>query len=124
VWQLLAENGESVALTGGAGWAGAGLLGLVMMWLLMKHLPDLAKERKDTSDSRDKIIQGIVTVHAQSLEKERQEFLIALAESRKEFREWLSVIAANDAAGLKALTDAVSREIVALQKAIDSMKDR
>jgi hypothetical protein len=27
-------------LSGGAGWAGAGILGLVLAWLLLKHLPD------------------------------------------------------------------------------------
>jgi flagellar biosynthesis/type III secretory pathway protein FliH len=143
VWQLLAETEPSTSLTGATGWVGAGLLGVVVVWLL-KHLTDLAKERKEFGEARDKIIETLVTSHAhsleklaiqnretaekiakehrESLEKERQEFLAALNESRREFREWLSVIAANDAAGLKSLTDAVSREIVSLNKAIESMK--
>jgi hypothetical protein len=28
------------SLSGGAGWVGAGLLGLVLGWLLLKHLPE------------------------------------------------------------------------------------
>lgn len=36
-------------ISGGAGWVGAGLLGLLLGWLLLKHLPDKDKreERKD-----------------------------------------------------------------------------
>ncbi len=31
-------------VSGGAGWVGAGLLGLVLSWLLLKHLPDVDKK--------------------------------------------------------------------------------
>src|SRR5262245_45428442 len=31
---------QADTLSGGAGWVGAGLLGLVLGWLLLKHLPD------------------------------------------------------------------------------------
>ena len=61
-WVLLAQV-ES--LSGSSGWVGAGLLGLVLSWLLLKHLPEKdqqlralldiqAAERKEDRDSRQR----------------------------------------------------------------------
>lgn len=52
---LVAQEG----LAGNAGWAGAGLLGLVLAWLLLLHLPqkdklvrDLVKEFRDEATAQ------------------------------------------------------------------------
>lgn len=42
--------GQTETLSGGAGWVGAGLLGLILSWLLLMHLPNLAK--KDTEKDK------------------------------------------------------------------------
>jgi hypothetical protein len=46
-------NADPSALGGGAGWAGAGLLGLVLSWLLLKHLPDKDRYIRDLMDRHD-----------------------------------------------------------------------
>lgn len=41
-------------ISGGAGWVGAGLLGLVLGWLLLVHLPAKDKQLKDLLELKDK----------------------------------------------------------------------
>lgn len=53
---LMAQAPDS--LSGGAGWVGAGLLGLVLCWLLLKHLPDKDKQLKDFLDLKDGQIEN------------------------------------------------------------------
>lgn len=55
---LLAQNADP--LSGGAGWIGAGLLGLVLSWLLLKHLPE-----------KDKMILGIIERYEVRQEQQR-----------------------------------------------------
>ncbi len=38
---------QAEPISGGAGWVGAGLLGMVLAWLFMKHLPDKDKQIKE-----------------------------------------------------------------------------
>ena len=45
---LIAQDPD--VLSGGAGWAGAGLLGLVLSWLLLVHLPAKDKQLKEIID--------------------------------------------------------------------------
>lgn len=44
-------------LSGGAGWVGAGLLGLVLFWLLVIHLPSKDKQIKELIERQDKILE-------------------------------------------------------------------
>lgn len=48
---LIAQTPEP--LGGGSGWVGAGLLGLVLSWLLMVHLPAKDKQIRDLMESND-----------------------------------------------------------------------
>lgn len=43
---VLAEGGVD-PLVGGSGWLGAGMLGLVIYWLLYKHIPSLMNSHLD-----------------------------------------------------------------------------
>lgn len=40
-------------LSGGAGWVGAGLLGAVLAWLLLKHLPEKDRQIERIIDKHD-----------------------------------------------------------------------
>lgn len=66
------------ALTGAGGWAGAGLLGLVLSWLLLKHLPDRDKQVKETQDANAAQVKSIVDQFSASLKEQRLEFADAL----------------------------------------------
>lgn len=53
-------------LTGGlasGGWASAGLLGMVLGWLLIIHLPAKDKQIKELVESKDVLVQGITEKH-------------------------------------------------------------
>ena len=47
-------------LSGGAGWIGAGLLGLVLGWLLLIHLPAKDKILKEYVDLGNKVMQDLI----------------------------------------------------------------
>lgn len=65
---LLAQVTDADSLSGGAGWVGAGLLGVVMAWLLFKHLPQLMTDHREAmaklADSHAKAVQ-IVADHCE-----------------------------------------------------------
>lgn len=47
---LLAQTAVD-PISGGAGWVGAGLLGAVLAWLLLKYLPEQDRQRRDLIDN-------------------------------------------------------------------------
>lgn len=58
---LLAEGPD---LSGASGWAGAGMLGMVLFWLLYKHIPVLTtgylNQIKDLSDTFERSLDRVV----------------------------------------------------------------
>lgn len=56
----IAQSTPGDPLSGGAGWVGAGLLGLVLAWLMLKHLPDKDKQLKELTEAKDKQIQDLI----------------------------------------------------------------
>lgn len=57
---LLFAQTATDPISGGAGWIGAGLLGAVLCWLLIIHLPAKDKQLKELVESRDQIIADFV----------------------------------------------------------------
>jgi hypothetical protein len=51
---LLAQILPPDPISGGAGWLGAGLLGLVLGWLLFVHLPAKDKQLREIITDKDK----------------------------------------------------------------------
>ena len=47
-------------LTGGSGWAGAGLLGLMLAWLLTRHIPAIMLELKEARVDFKAALQQVV----------------------------------------------------------------
>lgn len=82
---LFAQTGAE-AIAGSAGWAGAGLLGLMLAWLLLVHLPAQTKQFRDfwteAREERDRAfdrhrleIQDLHKQHESDAEKDRDAFL-------------------------------------------------
>ena len=63
MWHLLAEDVSTTVLTGAGGWAGAGLLGMVLAWLLLKHLPAKDQQLKDLIDGHAAHVRDLVADH-------------------------------------------------------------
>jgi DNA anti-recombination protein RmuC len=47
-------------ISGGAGWVGAGLLGLVLGWLMFIHLPAKDKQLQAVIDNKDKVLNDLI----------------------------------------------------------------
>jgi PAS domain S-box-containing protein len=62
---LLAQGAEG--LSGGAGWVGAGLLGAVLAWVFMKHLPAKDTQLEKLISDKDIMIKELVAGHAKSI---------------------------------------------------------
>ena len=67
---------EADPISGGAGWAGAGLLGAVLAWLLFIHLP-----------SKDKQIRELIVEHNGTVKVVAEEHSAAMREVTKTFKE-------------------------------------
>jgi hypothetical protein len=86
-------------VTGGAGWAGAGLLGAVLGWLLLKHLPE-----------KDAQIERLIKRHDEALARVSLDHENEMKETRKEFREALSAITGQNERSVVLLTQAIREE--------------
>lgn len=47
-------------ISGGSGWVGAGLLGMVLGWLLLKHLPDKDRQLREILESKYAHIKEVI----------------------------------------------------------------
>lgn len=78
---------QSDPLSGGGGWLGAGLLGLVLAWLLLKHLPDKDKFLTDTIDKKERVIEAQKAEFTAALHKQTSDHKAALSEIVEHCRE-------------------------------------
>ena len=74
---VLAQS-PPAALSGDAGWAGAGLLGLVLGWLLLWYLPNKDKQFTDFVKAKDEQIKDMVSTHDARQTADRAAFQQAL----------------------------------------------
>lgn len=65
-------------LSGGAGWIGAGLLGLVLSWLMLKHIPDKDKQVKELVDSHNARMDNLTSRYEASMDRQRDLFKASL----------------------------------------------
>lgn len=95
---VMAQSGVD-PLSGGAGWVGAGLLGAVLGWLLLKHLPDQQKHAekitseytaslKDTNQRHSDAVSKVVEHCDRSANAERE----ASERRHQEQIQWLTKI--------------------------------
>ena len=73
-------------IAGNAGWAGAGLLGLVLAWLLLVHLPSKDKQMAEKDKAKDAAIEKIVMEFAAESRQQREAHRKAIEDVCNEFR--------------------------------------
>lgn len=107
------------ALAGGAGWVGAGLLGLVLGWLLLKHLPDKDKQLDGILQRKEAFIRSLLDTNV-ATEKE----------SRKEFRESLNAVVNHCREEMQTLANIQAKQVeetaitlAALRTGIDHFRE-
>ena len=79
---MLAQSAAIDTLSGTGGWAGCGLVGLVLSWLLLVHLPAKDKQVKDTFDANVTQVKGLVDSFGITLKEQRTEFLSSLKDQQ------------------------------------------
>lgn len=69
---------EADPISGGAGWIGAGLLGAVLAWLLLKHLPAKDDQIERLFRAKDAAVKEVADI-AQAVNREmRADFQLAI----------------------------------------------
>ena len=80
IWSLflLADGAIADPFTGYSGWAGAGLLGMVLGWLLLVHLPAKDKMIASFQTDKDKHVADLIERYEKKLEDAQEKFEEAL----------------------------------------------
>lgn len=84
---LLASDTPTDTISGGAGWVGAGLLGVVLWWLLFIHLPNKDKQMISLMESKDKSIKEVTDAHGKALEQVISTFRSEIKDERSSCQE-------------------------------------
>lgn len=135
---LLAQQPLPDPLSGGSGWAGAGLLGLVLGWLLLWHLPKKDEQILTLVESKDQALREqheeftatlkeLVDEKGRSDKEQRERFAIAIDSLMRDFRQESSlerqacekhfeVLSSTMTAAYKTLGDQLHTNAVAQQE--------
>lgn len=81
-------------IAGGAGWVGAGLLGMVLSWLLLKHLPEQVRQQKEDREGHDKHVKELMQAKDEAVRFALAEFRAEAREQRQDAREVLDTVCA------------------------------
>lgn len=80
---MLFADAPAADLASASGWAGAGLLGLVLAWLLFKHLPEKDKQIKDLINDKDQHIERMVVGFVQEIRDTRNQYTASIEKERE-----------------------------------------
>jgi len=94
-------------ISGGAGWVGAGLLGLVLAWLLLKHIPSQAEQTRELVKAKDDQTRELI------LAKDE-----AVRDAIKSFAAQLAIIQADGKAALAQVVAHCEREFSQVSEVI------
>lgn len=114
VYAQIADKTAGDVLAGGAGWFGAGLLGAVLSWLLLKHLPEKDRQSKE----KDDLILKVVTNCNEEMKEMMDKFGEQLEGTRKDFAEQLRITRVEAKQALEFLMKQHDAHIAALTAAI------
>ena len=106
---LFAQN-VADPISGGAGWVGAGLLGLVLGWLLLWHLPQKDKQLKEIIDGKDKQFQTLISSCDMQVMEMVKNFSAESNILREEFRSTLKLLIDQHDKQTKLVVDGLGAE--------------
>lgn len=133
-WILLLAQGVDT-IGGSSGWVGAGLLGLILGWLLLRHLPSKDAQIKDFMETKDAQVKELILAKDEQIRvlSERYErkvdglilaFQIESTDSKKEFRQALDLVLAHCDREAAKMVDAFRVEIARVVQARGSGDER
>ncbi len=83
LWYALQAQTGVDPLSGGAGWVGAGLLGCILAWLLLKHWPASDAAREQFWKDHNKHVETLTQKFVDGMGEARREFLAELQKQRE-----------------------------------------
>lgn len=111
---LIAQAAPADPISGGAGWLGAGLLGLVLGWLLLIHLPAKDKQLATLIEAKDSHVNIVIAAFKEEAREQRQAHREALNRVCDEFK--------SDCEGQREshekTTESISRSVEALAQKV------
>lgn len=109
IGMLLAQGSGVEPLSGGAGWVGAGLLSLVLGWLLFRHLPEKDRLILLIIDSRDKMMSDLHNRHSEVIKSLGASITTAVERVTSHCKEELEVIVAKTGWTKEQLEGAITK---------------
>jgi hypothetical protein len=104
--RLFAQSPVPTDLSGATGWVGAGLLGAVLAWLLVRHIPSILSHYQTL----------IATMNS--------EHQTAVAAARKDYREALVDVLQQHERAMAAMVSVFQRELAKLDATLIRTLDR
>jgi len=93
-----------------AGWSSFGIAGLVLGWLLLKHLPD-----------KDRQIRELIDLHLKTEIDQRNMHASLEREQRADFRVTLEGVMIHWNKQIDGITSALRTDLLAIQKAVEAV---
>ncbi len=110
-------------ISGGAGWIGAGLLGLVLSWLLLKHLPDKDKQIRDLMKDHLEAEKAQRAIYAEAEKDQRTVHASLEREQRAEYRQTFDVLLDHFRRRDEGLAGALKTDMQVMQEMLESVRD-
>ena len=112
---LLAQVAQAAAspdvISGGAGWAGAGLLGLVLGWLLFVHLPAKDKQIAALIESRDAFVRELNHNFRDSMQAAAMASAVQDKERRDDYKASLATVVAHCEKETGQISQAIRKDL-------------
>ncbi len=108
LWVLIAQTDT---LSGGGGWLGAGLLGLVLGWLLLKHLPEKDRQFKEFLDGKDSAIAQQAKEHKEAVEALTKCHEAEQEKTRVAFEKAMEVVTAHCKEETRQMIEVFTKEV-------------
>jgi hypothetical protein len=105
-------------ISGGAGWAGAGLLGLVLGWLLFVHLPAKDKQIAELVKSRDDMVKELTGSFREGIVESEKRATEVDRERREDYRISLAMVVSHCEKEMSGTSAAIRRDLDELNAAL------
>jgi len=113
---------EADWLAGAGGWGGAGLLGLVLGWLLLRHLPAKDAQLKELMTDKDNHAKALVADHQGATKELIARNDAALKLAREDYKESLKGVQEHCERETMSLSNLMGKEVSAMSAKIGELE--